>query len=98
MNYSLVNASAVNVTWNYQFDDIDGFVITVMNDSVHQVNDTVTNYHVLNGLQAEKKYFIEVRGYSSLIGAPGLISFNLSSIVTVLVRGISDVFRWYIKV
>ena len=83
VKYEITNNIQISWTCN---GTVNGYVITVMNTEQntvtlqHTVNTSTTNYSIdLNQLLRETNYTVYVRGYLTLIGAPGSVNIFLSS-------------------
>lgn len=84
MSDEQINASAVNLILHHDNINITGYVISVISTNyseVHEVNSSVANY-VLGGIRPETNYFIEVRAFEFLLGAPESIIVRISGMYT----------------
>ena len=81
----MINATAIRIYWNIT-GNVNGFLINITSSGLPTVTQQLTDGSVrefkYDGVQPERNYIVEVRGYVHLLGPADTILVRLEGIVT----------------
>ena len=81
INYEVINATAIRIYWNIT-GDTNGFLISIMDWNglpivTQQLTDGSVRELIFIGIQLERDYTVEVRGYKHLLGPADMTTVRL---------------------
>ena len=81
----MINASSIRIYWNIT-GNVNGFVVNITSNGLPTVTQQLTDGSmrdfIYEGVQPERNYIVEVRGYVHRLGPADTILVRLEGIVT----------------
>lgn len=74
--YNELNLTAINVKWSSDATLVNGFTLRIFSNeesTSYQVSDPNARELVIEGVQPETNYTVELRAYYELLGTPSLV-------------------------